>query len=684
PRNRARTGAIAVAAVVLLAIGWFGVTTLRRSSADASVVAVLPFEYSGAPDLAYLKEGIVNVLETNLTGEAGPRAVASQTVIAQWKRHGGDTKGLTEQEARALASATGAGQILRGSIVAAGANLVISATLTQVDGSRKPVQARVEGPADSIAALATRLAGQLLSLRVGESRERLEALQSVPPAALRAYLVGQQQMRESRFLEAYQAFSTALGLDSTFALAAMGLSTAQSWSPINFGAVNGTAIAYRHRDKLGPRDSIILQMTIPSTFAGRPLSLREVTDVRERLVQQVPDRPEGWYFIGDNYFHRGVAMGLTRDEAFRRAENAFRRVLALDPQLSYIKMHLAQMYLGAGSLDRMKQVSDSMGLRTAEIEVAQRVLSGDSSRIDRYRDRLQGLNPDELQLISFLTAGTPVGDYAYHQALARSTSGEQRAQLVEQARDAYWMQGRPTLALKEHGRLAGLGAPAARFISPGIIYAALFDDGDSTLASEVSTELTRRLELGTARPEPTRFADRAGALAVGLWAARRDDSSTVRAAIARLDAIGTRQDSAVHAATARLFADALRIVASQPERALLEKFDAAVNLGPSVPFPVPETRSALNLIAARSWERLGDARRGAAAAERAATWDVTMLVQNGAVRDVGRLRLAAGDTVGAIQAWKDFLMWRGRAEPAQRKADDEIRKKLAEIERLKR
>jgi hypothetical protein len=158
----------------------------------------------------------------------------------------------------------------------------------------------------------------------------------------------------------------------------------------------------------------------------------------------------------------------------------------------------------------------------------------------------------------------------------------------------------------------------------------------------------------------------------------------VRTAIARLEAIGARTDSAEQAATARLFADAVRIASSAPERALVEKFDAAISVGPPVTAPLPETRSALNLIAARSWERLGDARRGAVAAERAATWDVTALVQNTAVRDVGRLRLAAGDTAGAIRAWRDFLMWRGRAEPPQRKADDEIRKKLNELERGRR
>jgi hypothetical protein len=41
-------------------------------------------------------------------------------------------------------------------------------------------------------------------------------------------------------------------------------------------------------------------------------------------------------------------------------------------------------------------------------------------------------------------------------------------------------------------------------------------------------------------------------------------------------------------------------------------------------------------------------------------------------------------TTGAILAWKNFLFYRNRAEPAQRQADDEIRAKLAELERARK
>jgi len=682
-RGRGRIAAIAAAVVVAAAAGWFAMTRSGGGPpTDDNVVAVLPFDYSGTPDLAYLGEGIVNILESNLTGEAGPRAVASQTIIAQWKRRGGATNGLTEDEAQALAVDVGAGQVLRGGIVAAGNDIVVSATLVSLGGTHPPLQAQVKGPADSIASLASGLASQLLSLRVGEARDRLESLQSVPPAALRAYLVGQQQLRESRFLESYESFATALGLDSTFALAAMGMASAQSWSITSVGNSDGLAIAYRHRDQLGRRDSIILHMRIPSTFAGRPLTLRETMDLREQMAQQVPDRPEAWYLIGDNYFHRGVSMGLSQEEAFRRADNAFRKVLELDPGITYIKMHLAQMLIGFGTLDRMKQLADSLDVHTPEIDMMVAVFSGDSTDLDKYREQFQGFNADELAMVSYFAGGTPVGDFAYEQALTRSTSAEQRANLVTSARDGFWMQGRPDRARREQERLVGLGLQQADVLAPEVVLAALFDDGDSVLATDAVARIVRGLQLGTARPEPTAFAHRSGAFVAGLWSAHVGDSITLRNARARLDAIASRTDSVVRAGNARLFSDALQLIASgQPDPSLLEQFDEAMNAGPSLPAPQPEFRAALNLIAARSWERAGDIRRAARAAERAATWEPTPLVQYSAMRDVGRTRLAAGDTAGAIKVWRDYLMQRGRAEPAQRATDDELRARIAELER---
>ena len=106
-----------------------------------------------------------------------------------------------------------------------------------------------------------------------------------------------------------------------------------------------------------------------------------------------------------------------------------------------------------------------------------------------------------------------------------------------------------------------------------------------------------------------------------------------------------------------------------------------MNDGPPVG---PDMRSALNLIVARAWERLGDAKRAAAAAERTDNIEPAGNIDHSGKRELGRLKLAAGDTAGAVTTWRLYLARRGMAEPSQRKLDDEIRATLAEIERKKR
>jgi hypothetical protein len=52
-----------------------------------------------------------------------------------------------------------------------------------------------------------------------------------------------------------------------------------------------------------------------------------------------------------------------------------------------------------------------------------------------------------------------------------------------------------------------------------------------------------------------------------------------------------------------------------------------------------------------------------------------------AARELGRLKLAASDTAGAVRTWRSYLKPRGRAEPSQRKLDDQTRAKLVDIGR---
>jgi len=82
--------------------------------------------------------------------------------------------------------------------------------------------------------------------------------------------------------------------------------------------------------------------------------------------------------------------------------------------------------------------------------------------------------------------------------------------------------------------------------------------------------------------------------------------------------------------------------AGATDRVLLTRVDSVLQEGP--PLLIPDMRSAMNLIVARSWERASDARRAAVAAERNAVIETSgSLHSRMGARDLTCLKLAAID-----------------------------------------
>ena len=70
---------------------------------DANLVAVLPFRTAGAdPSVQYLRQGMVDLMQAKLTGEGGPRAADTRSVLAAVRdAGGGDAQDLAEDAAAA-------------------------------------------------------------------------------------------------------------------------------------------------------------------------------------------------------------------------------------------------------------------------------------------------------------------------------------------------------------------------------------------------------------------------------------------------------------------------------------------------------------------------------------------------------------------------------------------------------
>ncbi|MBI3981861.1 MAG: protein kinase [Gemmatimonadetes bacterium] len=671
PRPLARHRRVAVIAGVVLVIGVGAVWMASRGGGpplDPNLVAVFPFQFSAGSDVAYLREGIVNLLESNLTGEGGPRAVASQTAISAWQRAGGSAaEGLTEAEEQRVARTLGAGLLLRGGMVGSAANLVINATLTPVTGSGSPVQASVSGSADSVAGLARRLAAQLLSLGAGEEASTAAALADVPLAALRAYLEGQSAYREGRFEEALAAFGRAIGVDSTFALAALAHSISAGWV-LTAPPSPGVRLAWAYRDRLSPRDQTLLDAYRPNYPA--PLSVEERYRARERGVAELGDRVEAWYLLADEIFHFGRVIGMTEDEVRERSSAGFQRAHELDPRFAPVLTHLLDLALDAEDPVRIRAFADSFpDFYAGDVErsLSAALVLGDSAAVGRWRAGLGQYTPEVLNIsgVYALFSGSPEdGLRAHTERVRRAGSAAERAAALRALRLTHWRAGQPRAALAVTDRLEREVRQLELDDDVATILAALFGDGDTAQAGIAVARLA-----GSERPPRARCV-------LGLWHLARQAQSDVLRETAQLRTQARTAGNTPAGVTAQVCATLLTAVTTEAGamRPAVQYADSLARTGPPLP---PDIRNAVNLALARAWESLGDPRRARDASRR---WEhFGAVTTSPMLAEQGRLSALLGDTAEAVWAWDQYLRPRGKAEPEQRAKDDLIREQLRRL-----
>ncbi|HET7241360.1 MAG TPA: serine/threonine-protein kinase, partial [Gemmatimonadales bacterium] len=321
--------------MVALAIGCVGLALAAYLSwpkptvaLDPNLVAVAPFRVRGAaPALAYLREGMIDLVVARLTGEGGARGTDPGSVMAAWRRAAGsEADDLPERDALGLARRLGAGRLLVGGVVGTPDRVALTASLLPVEGGGPRAEAKVEGAADSLPQLVDRLIAQLITEEAG-APPGLTGLVNRPLPALRLYLEAQAAYRRANYADAVARLSQALDLDSTFALAGLRLASAAGWTTAPGAGRRGLELAWSSRDRLSPPDLALLMAEVgPDYPAVSPLA-KHLT-WWERAVDLAPDQAERWYELGDEYFHEGFYLQI--ESTRRRAAEAFRRSVALD------------------------------------------------------------------------------------------------------------------------------------------------------------------------------------------------------------------------------------------------------------------------------------------------------------------------------------------------------------------
>ncbi len=316
-------------------MGW----ALRQRGAAAEVsstrLAVLPFTIRGGPGLAYLREGLVDLLSTKLDGAGELRTVDPHALLRAAQGSGDELDGPSGAE---LARRFGAGLHVVGSLVAVGDRLQLAATLYAGERAVGSAEASGRGEGDLLR-LVDDLARQLVAERFAapEARiARLGALTTDSLPALKAYLAGEKLLRGGEMAAAAEAFQQAVAADPEFAFAHYRLAVAEGWGEEQEESRRAAERAVALAASLPERDRQLLVALHAYTRGAAD----EAEELYRRILARYPDDVEGWYGLGEVLWHHNPARG--RPVAESRV--AFARALALDPTFQPALFHLAGVF----------------------------------------------------------------------------------------------------------------------------------------------------------------------------------------------------------------------------------------------------------------------------------------------------------------------------------------------------
>jgi serine/threonine-protein kinase len=683
-----RSWKIGVGLVIILLAGLAALFWPRGTDTktlDPKLVAVVPFRIAGAdPSLAYLREGMLDLLAATLTGDGGPRAADPRSVMSLWRRLVGDERrDLPQDSAMLLARQLGAGRLLLGGIVGTGERLVINASLLQVPGASARATASVTGRADSLGVMIDRLTSELLAREAGEATQRVPELTSTSLPALRAYLQGQSAYRRGRYGEAVEWFDRALSQDSVFAPAALGLVYAGTWEAPD-AIDRALRIASRLRDRLSPRDRALL-----SAFAGphypAPYPFVEQFAGWERATEVLWDSPETWYQRGDVLFHRAPITGA--GWPLQRAAAAFRRAIELDSNFAAPLDHLVEIAVLNGDTAEVRRLGNLYLSRYPEAELSDfvrwrvTVVSGSDSARAQLRTTFDRMNVRSLARIIAFAQLSGIGEEDVEPAASalRRIIGLRTAD----PEGGHWTLA--SLALNQgHPGQAREAVEAAReFSSPhqvlwNHVLNGVLGEGDSTAAVNAVRRLLPATTGAPVRSPAARAELNTDLCVLGLWYAQRADWGTVQRALTRMREPGVPEAIVPAWPPAEVCASVLEAAMAvgrkrADARSALVRADSLVTLGWFAIAP-------LNLVLTRLWETEGDLVRALAAVRRfeyddpiGAAYLATRL------RTEGRLASAAGDPDASVRAYRHYLALVNRPEPRIEPQVTQVRAELAAL-----
>ena len=673
---------IMATAVAVLVVGTMLIARAARPRAApvADMVVVAPFRVSSAdPALAYLREGLVDLLVTKLTEDDATPAADAGAVISAWRRAGLADRDVPRADALRLARRLGAHRLLTGSVVGSTSRVVITAALIGIADGSVRAQASVEGHADSLTNLVDGLVARLLAKEAG-AWERLANHTSTSSQALRAYLDGRAAYRRGAYETAIRSFRRALDLDPSFAMAGLSLANAADRINDDDERMRGLATAWQAKDELIDRDRIYLEALAGPRYPNRS-SAREQLVAWERAAAALPERAQVWHELGERLFNDGRLLAIADWEA--RAAAAFRRSAALDPSFASPLQFLVQLAAASGDTATVRQTAsayfqlDSVGELAGFVRWRYALSLGDTAQLRRVYRSFSTIPSASLRAIVLTSQLDGIALEDAERALAvlrrRAVRGTDWSDYQLAVHALAQNRGQPRRALRaleelESARSTPEPGLAARLRVLDVLYGA----GDSLQAVAAAATLPQG-RAGSGLEQEAQCVR-------GQWESWRAPVELTSEA-PRMQKLRRAQSTSQYDVTATSLCDylvtAIRSVRLRhPEAAQhVSRLDSVVTFGSSL----GSLRPYVHLALARLYAQLGESDRAVVTIRRRTNMDDWPHYLAAQRLEEARLLVARGDSRGAESAFKHYLALHSDPEPELRGEVDAIRAELARI-----
>ncbi len=347
-QSRKRSLAVAAVAVVVVAVaaamfwprGWSVEGDPRHS------IIVFPFENKTADDdKDYWEDASMNLLGLAIAQWEDMRVYDDERTGSLMRRRGVESaRDLDFDAAQEMARQAGVGTLVLGDIRREGDSLSIEAKVHDVrTGNRIATEIVRTGRDADPRPVFDSLAARVLSVSGAPAGERpgLVAQTTRSLEAYRAYLRGVEALQQFEIDEAREAFTLAVEIDTTFALAYLRLRDVDGWAGLQATPASRKAWAAKaqaHSASLPPS----VRTLVAYYVAYENGDLQRARELAEELIANDSTDAEAWYQLGEAHFHDnpGRAPHMPEYGNIGKALRAFERAREIDPRYLLAYRHI--------------------------------------------------------------------------------------------------------------------------------------------------------------------------------------------------------------------------------------------------------------------------------------------------------------------------------------------------------